>query len=129
MFCASFKAERPSNERQLVIGEDQVDCRVFQTAEELGARLCTRDFTGNIIRFKELLNERRVSRVILQQENSQRRRHDTLLHTAGRRLVDHRPKHAKLLNGIDEFVEIDRLHHIGIHAELVASHHVLFLVG
>ena len=33
---------------------------VFQAAEVLGARLRTCDFTGNIIRFKELLNERRV---------------------------------------------------------------------
>src|ERR1700722_19776650 len=45
-----------------------------------------------------------------------------------RRRVDHRPKSAKLLDGIDELVEVNRLDHVGIHAQPVACHQVFFFV-
>jgi hypothetical protein len=72
--CSAQASKRTDLERrQLVIGEDQVDSRVFQVAEVLGASLRTCDFAGNVIRPKELLNERRVGRIILQQKNSQQK--------------------------------------------------------
>ena len=52
-----------------------------------------------------------------------------LLHAARRRLIDDRPEHAEFLDRVDELVEIDRLYDIGVHPEIVASHHVFFLVG
>src|SRR5208337_5384250 len=44
-------------------------------------------------------------------------------------LVDNRPKHAEFLDGVHEFVEIYWLHHIGVNAQFVAGHHVLFFMG
>src|SRR5277367_5008637 len=43
----------------------------------------------------------------------------------GRGRVDHRPEHAKLLDGIDELVKIYRLDHVGVHAQLVAGDQIL----
>src|SRR5271169_3659111 len=45
---------------------------------------------------------------------------------SGRRLVDDRPKTPEFLDRVDKFVEIDWLHDIGVDAQLVAGHHVLF---
>src|ERR1039457_5140742 len=36
------------------------------------------------------------------------------------RLIDNCPEDPKLLDGIDKFVEIYGLHHVGVHAKLVA---------
>ncbi len=72
---ASFNAERPSNERELVIREDQVNSSVLKTGDELGARLNAGYFKDEMIGFKELLNELRVTGVILQQQNPERRCH------------------------------------------------------
>src|ERR1700677_1950613 len=46
----------------------------------------------------------------------------------GRGRVDHRPEHAKLLDGIDELVKVYRLDHVGIHAELVAGDQILLFM-
>ena len=43
-----------------------------RAGDELGARLNADDFTGDMIGFKELLNELRVTGVILQQQNPER---------------------------------------------------------
>src|SRR5882762_959954 len=51
----------------------------------------------------------------------------SLSYASGRRLVDDRPKNPELLNGINKFVEINRLYHVRVHAKLVARHHVPFL--
>ena len=48
--------------------------------EEVGARLHARDVASDIVRIEELLDKGRVGRIILQQENSQRTRHDAFLH-------------------------------------------------
>src|SRR5580698_2509566 len=48
---------------------------------------------------------------------------------SGRRLVDDRPKNSEFLNGVYELVEIHGLHHVGVDAQLVARHHVLFFTG
>src|SRR3989449_8537987 len=45
----------------------------------------------------------------------------------GRRLVDDRPECAELFDGLDKLLEIDRLHHVGVHAQFVTLHQVLFL--
>src|SRR5688500_6547680 len=47
--------------------------------------------------------------------------------SARRRLVDDGPERAELADSIDEGAKIDRLHHIGIGAELVAADEILFL--
>ncbi|KAG1391405.1 hypothetical protein G6F59_014904 [Rhizopus arrhizus] len=47
----------------------------------------------------------------------------------GRRLVGDAPEHAQPLDGIEEFLEIDRLDHESIHAQFVAAHQILFLAG
>src|SRR5438105_4125404 len=44
-----------------------------------------------------------------------------------RRLVDDGPEPAEQLDGVDELVEGHRLDDIGVHAELVTPHQILFL--
>jgi len=61
--------------RELVIRENEVDSGVLKTGDELGARLNAGYFADEIIGFKELLNELRVTGVILQQQNPKRRCH------------------------------------------------------
>src|ERR1700730_6986675 len=61
--------------RELVIREDQVNSSVLKTGDELGARLNAGYFKDEMIGFKELLNELRVTGVILQQQNPERRCH------------------------------------------------------
>src|SRR6267142_4291804 len=52
-----------------------------------------------------------------------------LADAARRRLIDDGPEDAELLDGIDEFVKVHRLDHVGVHAEPVAGHHVALLTG
>src|SRR5271157_2742956 len=52
-----------------------------------------------------------------------------LFHTPGWWLVDDRPEDPELLDGVHEFVEIHRLHHIRVNAQFVAGHHILFFMG
>jgi hypothetical protein len=48
----------------------------------------------------------------------------------GRRgFVEDGPEEAELFDGFDEFLEIDRLDHISVHAELIAPYKVLFFAG
>jgi hypothetical protein len=61
--------------RERVIGENQIKSTVFKSGQEFGARLDAGYFTGEIIRFKELLNEFRILNAILQQQNAERGRH------------------------------------------------------
>ena len=44
-----------------------------------------------------------------------------------RALVDERPEHAEALDGLDEALEVHRLDHVGVHAEVVAGDEVLLL--
>src|SRR5438105_12056017 len=44
----------------------------------------------------------------------------------GRRLVDEGPEPAERLDCLDELVKADRLDDVGVHAELIAPHQVLF---
>src|ERR1700738_3505886 len=59
--------------RKFVICENEVDSGVLKTGDELGARLNAGYFKDEMIGFKELLNELRVTGVILQQQNPERR--------------------------------------------------------
>src|SRR4051794_11281252 len=46
-----------------------------------------------------------------------------------RRLVDHRPEDPELLDGVDELVKVHGLHHVGVHTQPIARHHILFFMG
>src|SRR6516162_6777068 len=59
--------------RKLVIRENQIDLGAFQGGQELRTRLQAGYFAIEMIDLKELLNELRVTGVILQQEDAQRR--------------------------------------------------------
>src|SRR5271168_306365 len=61
--------------RKCVIGENEVNSSVVESGHELGARLHADDFTDEMIRLEELLNELRVHGAILQQQNAEWRRH------------------------------------------------------
>src|SRR5665647_2621815 len=50
-----------------------------------------------------------------------------LLHPVRRSLVNDRPEHAQLLYRVDEAGEVDRFHHVGVHAQVVAGDQVLLL--
>src|SRR5580704_4706459 len=43
------------------------------------------------------------------------------------RYIDDCPKDTQFADGVDELMRIHWLHHIGVHSELVAGYHVLFL--
>src|SRR3984893_1871849 len=45
------------------------------------------------------------------------------------RLVDDGPENPQFLDGVDEGVKIHRLDDIGIHAQLIARHHVPLFTG
>ncbi|MEA2788942.1 MAG: hypothetical protein QOG73_1348, partial [Acetobacteraceae bacterium] len=91
-----FFAERPGNEderqigagierklqcrnsvkgRKFVIRQNEVDCGVLKTGDELGTRLNADHFTIEFVSFKEFLNELRVAGVVLQQQNPKPRFH------------------------------------------------------
>src|SRR5262249_28553472 len=52
-----------------------------------------------------------------------------LLHAPRRWLVHDGTEYAHPRDRVPELVEVDRLHDIGVHAELVAPHHVLLFMG
>ena len=116
--------------RKLVVREDDIDVSVFQSGHELGASLDAGDFAErNVSASRSSLNELGVAwgrppATECGEETSQ-----YLFHAARRRFIDHRPEDTQFLHGIDKLVKVDRLHDIGVHPELVASHHVFFLVG
>ena len=63
--------------------------------------------------FESGLDEFCVPDVVFKVQNSERKIHLLpFFDTAGRRLVDHRPKHAQLLHRVDELVEINRFNDI-----------------
>jgi len=62
---------KPIERRQRVVGEDQVDCIVVESRQELGASLGADHVTDEVVGFKNVLDEPRVAGVILQQQNSQ----------------------------------------------------------
>src|SRR5660397_184146 len=49
----------------------------------------------------------------------------TLLHPVRQPLVDERPEHAEVLDRLDEAAEVHGLHHVGVHAQVVAGDQVL----
>ena len=55
----------------------------FESGHEFGARLDAGGFADDMLRFKEPLNELRVACVVLQQENVERRRHNTFFTLPG----------------------------------------------
>ena len=122
--CAvRVSADSPSNEGRRVIRQDQVESAPLQRGEELALRLDARDLAGDAVGFERLVNQLRIGEIVFQVENAERRSFiaaSAFSDAARRRLVDHRPKRAELLDRIDELVEIDRLHHVGVDTELVA---------
>src|SRR5882762_6798962 len=46
-----------------------------------------------------------------------------------RGLVQNHPKKSELAHNFEESFEFDRLHHVGVHADVVALHDVLFFPG
>jgi len=61
--------------RKLVISEDQFDPGLFKSGQEFGTGLDPGHLAAEMISFEELSNELCVERVILKQQNSQRRCH------------------------------------------------------
>ena len=72
---ASINAEKAVERRKGIICENQVNFDVFESGHELGASLGAGYLTDEMIGFKQLLNELRVTGVVLQQQNSQRSLH------------------------------------------------------
>src|ERR1700677_3162192 len=49
------------------------------------------------------------------------------LYASWRRLIDNCPEDSELLDGVDKLVEVDWFYYIGVHAKLIARHHISFL--
>jgi len=79
----SFKCGKAVERRKLVIREDQVNFTIFKRGQKLGTSLRAGDITDEIICFKELLNELRVTGIVLQQKNFDRRRHNVFFMLPG----------------------------------------------
>jgi hypothetical protein len=69
--------------RKLVVREDDIDASVLESGHEFGARLDAGGFADDMLRFKEPLNELCVACVVLQQEDVERRRHNTFFTLPG----------------------------------------------
>ena len=99
-----------------MICENKIDVSLLERGKKILLPLHSRQLALYSFPFESGLDEFCVPGVIFKVQNSERKIHLLpFFDAAGRRLVDHCPKHAQLLHGVDELVEINRLNDKAVH--------------
>ena len=131
LLLCPFQCSDPVVAGQVVVGDDEIERLARQRCLETVLTGCLDDLAGQTLRFQLVVDQLRIMRVVFQMEHSDRICHvpvylscsdlSAAAETARRGFVDDSPERAEMFDGFDEFLELDRLDHVGIDAQFVAA--------